>query len=285
MAEKFSKKTKIIIALTACVLIAAILITGYWFAGRVLFYDNPRFIIRELQLTCDTGYWSGNTEEERLRRAAEFGERIGISFHPDDKDVNTFTLDLAALRNSILRDQPEIGSLAIRRTLPDMLCIDIRSRIPRADTGNGFYIDDDGVILLASYYSLPRNSLPILNEFPNTLKGMARGEKVDSTAIMTALKLVRRIDTADDPKIARIGLTQIICLNHSGKKYIQCELDYPKNAPNSKHFRIQLPFEISDLEFKDIFERLIPALEDGLRRDGTGVIDLQYKGPAFSPQS
>ena len=79
MAEKFSKKTKIIIALTACVLLAACLITGYWFAGRVLFYDNPRFIIRELQLTCDTGYWSGNTEEERLRRAAEFGERIGIS--------------------------------------------------------------------------------------------------------------------------------------------------------------------------------------------------------------
>ena len=194
-------------------------------------------------------------------------------------------MDLPFLRNRILRSQPEIHALEIRRHLPDMLEFNIRSRIPRADMGNGYFLDDDGTILDARYYQLPKNSLPFLNEFPNNLRDLKRGDKVNSAAILSALKFIRIIDTSDDSKIRRIKLRQIVCCNQPGNQYTQCMFAYPASSPSIREFRIQIPAEIADAEFRILFERLIPALEAGLNSPRhSRVIDLRYKGPAFSPQ-
>ena len=287
MAEEkkhISRRVKIILAAAFIVVAVCAVIVGLWFAGNALFRENPRFVIREIQLTCDTGYWNGKTEDERLRKTEEFAKEFGI-YYKTDLQTNTFDLDLAALRARILRSQPEIHALEIRRHLPDMLAFDIRSRIPRADMGNGYFLDDDGTILDARYYNLPKNSLPFLNEFPNNLRDLKRGTKVTSSAILTALKFIRIIDTSDDDKIRRIKLRQIVCCNKPGNEYTQCMFAYPAASPAIREFRIQIPDVIPDAEFRILFERLIPALEAGLNAPShSRVIDLRYKGPVFSPQ-
>lgn len=282
--KHLSRRVKIILATIFILVAVCLLVLGLWFARNALFHENPRFVVREIQLTCDSGYWRGKTEDERLRKTEEFAREFGIHYKTD-LQTNTFNLDLAALRKRILMRMPEVRTIEIRRHLPDMLSFDIRSRIPRVDIGKGYYLDDDGTVLDARYYDLPKRSLPFLNEFPDNLKDLTRGGKVTSSAVLTALKFVRIIDTSDDDKIRRIKLNQIICINKPGNRYTQCMLAYPSALSSARNFRIEIPFEISDLEFRMLFERLIPALDAALKTaNHSRVIDLRYKGPAFSPQ-
>ena len=62
---KMSSKTRVILAL--CVIFAgiALIAAAFWFSLRWLFYENPRLVIREIQLECTSGYWAGKTEQER----------------------------------------------------------------------------------------------------------------------------------------------------------------------------------------------------------------------------
>lgn len=282
--KEVSRQAKIIFAAVFIVVAVSILAAGIWLAGKILFRDNPRFVIREIQLSCDTGYWKGNSENDRLRKTEEFAREFGIHYKTD-LETNTFSLDLAALRQRIMRRLPEIRSIELRRRLPDMLEISIQSRIPRADTGNGYLLDDDGTILDAGYYNLPKNSLPLLNEFPDTLKNLTRGNKVTSPAVLNALKFIRIIDTSNDDKIRRINLRQILCCVKPDNQYTQCLFTYPFASRTAREFRIQIPNVIPDAEFRLLFERLIPALDAGLvKPDHSRVIDLRYRGPVFSPQ-
>ena len=282
--KQIPRHVKIILAAIFIFVAICLLIVGLWFARNALFHDNPRFVIREIQLTCDSGYWKGKTENDRLRKTEEFAREFGIHYKTD-LQTNTFELDLSALRQRVLLRLPEIRTIEIRRHLPDMLSFDIRSRIPRADIGKGYYLDDDGTVLDARYYDLPKHSLPFLNEFPDNLKDLKRGSKVTSAAVLTALKFIRIIDTSADDKIRRIKLSKIVCVNKPGHKYTQCSFAYPAALPSAREFRIQIPDVISDLEFRMLFERLIPALDAGLTSPNhSRVIDLRYKGPAFSPQ-
>ena len=69
MAEEkkhISRRVKIILVAAFIVVAVCAVIVGLWFAGNALFRENPRFIIREIQLTCDTGYWNGKTEDRRI---------------------------------------------------------------------------------------------------------------------------------------------------------------------------------------------------------------------------
>lgn len=282
--KQISRRTKIIFAAVFIAVAGCAIVVGLWFASNALFRENPRFVIREILLTCDAGYWNGKSENERLRKTEEFAKLFNIHYKTD-LETNTFELDLAALRRQIMRSQPEIHSLEIRRRLPDMLEFNIRSRIPRADLGNGYFLDDDGTILEASYYDQAKGSLPLLNEFPNNLKDLKRGERVKTSAVHSALKFIRTIDTSNDEKIRRIELKQVVCFNQPGNKYTQCTFSYPRGTTSKRLFRIQIPDVIPDVEFRILFERLIPALEAGLNTPNhSGVIDLRYKGPAFSPQ-
>lgn len=282
--KHLSRRVKIILASTFIVVAGVALILCLWFAQKALFSENPRFVIREIQLTSDVGYWKAKEEKESLRKTEEFAKEFGIHYKTD-LQTNTFELDLAALRKRIMQSQPEILALEIRRHLPDMLSIDIRSRIPRADIGKGYLLDDDGTVLDARYYDQPKNSLPFLNEIPSNLKDLSRGKKVTSPAVLSALKFIRIIDTSNDAKIRRIKLRQIICFNKPGDRYTQCTFAYPSPMPGMREFRIQIPYLIPDHEFRILFERLIPALDAGLSTPNhSRVIDLRYKGPVFSPQ-
>ena len=51
-SSKMSSRTRIILAL--CVIFAGIILAAgaFWFSLRWLFYENPRLIIREIQLEC-----------------------------------------------------------------------------------------------------------------------------------------------------------------------------------------------------------------------------------------
>jgi len=274
-----SRRTRIILAL--CVIFAGIVLTvsAFWFAMRWLFYENPRLVIREIQLECTSGYWAGKTEQERMVKAQEFARRAGIV----PGETNLFSVDLRRLRESIRRDQPEIAHVSIRRELPDLLVFQIQNRMPRADTGFGYFLDDEGVALRSAYYTSDRRAgLPLV--YSNNLRReLASDGKTSDPEIVVALDFIRMIVTSEDPCVSRISLRKVILVQNTDAKYFQCELCYGKSQ---ELFQVLLPAGSSGEQLlRTVTERLIPILNASRNSPATArTIDLRFEGRGFVPR-
>lgn len=273
-----SRKTRIILAL--CVIFAgiALAVALFWFSMRMLFYENPRLTIRDVQLECTSGFWAGKTEQERAVKAREFARRVGIV----PGETNLFSVNLRNLRESIRRDQPEIEHVSVWRELPDLLVFRIQNRIPRADTGFGYLLDDEGVALRAAYYARDgRPGLPLVYS-PNLRRELASEGKTTEPEIMDALNFIRMVVTSEDFRVSRITIRKIIVIRSSDAKYLQCELAY---GEQQNLFRVLLPAGVSGDRPRRIAERLIPVLDDALRSPSPpGMIDLRFEGSAVVPR-
>lgn len=277
---KMSSKTRVILAL--CVIFAgiALIAAAFWFSLRWLFYENPRLVIRELQLECTSGYWAGKTEQERSVKAQEFAKRIGIVLG----ETNLFAVDLRRLRDTIRRDQPEIEHISIRRELPDLLVFQIQNRVPRADTGFGYFLDDDGVALRPSYYTSDRRTgLPVVysENLRRELSLTSKGKTTDPE-IGVALAFIRMVVTSEDPCISRITIRKIIVIRNPDVRYLQCELTY---RDDPKPYRVLLPAGVSGEQLRrSVAERLIPVLNSMQNTSSGRMIDLRFEGPVFAPR-
>jgi len=273
-----SKKTRVILALCAIFVVIVLAVAAFWYSMRWLFYENPRLTIREVQLECISGYWAGKTEQERVVKAREFAKRVGIV----PGETNLFSVNLKDLRESILRDQPEIEHVSIWRELPDLLVFKIQNRIPRADTGSGYLLDDEGVALRSAYYAKDgRGGLPRVHS-ENLRRELASEGKTTEPEIMDALKFIRMVVTSEDPRISRISIRKVIVIRSSDAKYLQCELAY---GEKQTLFRVILPAGASGERPRRIAERLIPVLDDALRSPSPpGMIDLRFEGSAVVPR-
>ena len=273
-----SKRARIILAL--CVIFAGIALAAaaFWFSMRWLFYENPRLIIREVQLECTSGFWAGKTEKERAVKAREFAKRVGIV----PGETNLFSVDLRELRESILRDQPEIEHVSVWRELPDLLNSRIQNRVPRADTGFGYLLDDEGVALRSAYYARDdRAGLPLVYS-ENLRRELASEGKTTEPEIMDALSFIRMIVTSEDFRISRITIRKVIIVRSSDSKYLQCELVY---GDRQNPFRVLLPPGVSGDRPRRVAERLIPVLDDALRSPSPPrMIDLRFDGAAVVPR-
>lgn len=273
-----SRKTRVILAL--CVIFAgiALVAAAFWLSMRWLFYENPRLTIREVQLECTSGIWAGKSEQERAFKAREFARRIGIV----PGETNLFAVNLRDLRESIRRDQPEIEHVSVWRELPDLLVFRIQNRVPRADTGSGYLLDDEGIALRSDYYAPDgRDGLPLVYS-ESLRRELASEGKTTDPEILDALGFIRAVVTSEDFRVSRISIRKVIVIRNSDAKYLQCELVY---GERQTRFRVLLPTSVSGERPRRIAERLIPVLDDALRSPSPpGMIDLRFEGAAVVPR-
>lgn len=266
--------------LALCLIFAGIVlaVAAFWFSMRWLFYENPRLTLREVQLECTSGYWAGKTEQERNAKAREFARRAGL----EPGKTNLFSVNLRNLRESILRDQPEIEHVSIWRKLPDLLVFKIQNRVPRAVAGSGYLLDDEGVALRSAYYAKDgRAGLPLVYS-ENLLRELTSEGKTTEPEIMDALNFIRMVATSEDFRVSRISIRKVIVIRNSDAKYLQCELVY---GERQNLFRVILPAGVSGERPRRIAERLIPVLDDALRSPSPpGMIDLRFEGSAVVPR-
>ena len=176
----------------------------------------------------------------------------------------------AKLRSEI----PELERADIRRVLPDQLIFELHERIPVANLGTGFYIDEDGVVLDQSAYYDVSGSLPALSCKPSSVRASGdgapfqRGEILTDVSIRTVLDFIR---------LTRLKYTDVRPKSfYIAQDFIQCDLIY-KNDPDV--FTIQIPLRVrEELLREDIFGRLLPKLETAVRNhEDERCLDLRFK--------
>ena len=109
---------------------AALALLGYAVrrSGDVLFYANPTYTIRHLDIRSDGP----------LVTAEKFSDWTGIR-----PEQNLFAVDINRVRDTFLQRVPAAKGLAIRRLLPDTLEVRITERIPLARLGSSAYLGAD----------------------------------------------------------------------------------------------------------------------------------------------
>ena len=269
-----SKKTKFWIGLTLAVCIP--LITGVllWFAYIMLFPNNPRLVVNSVRLAGNSGYWSPADPDERQARMDQILSILRIQ--PGDTPMfsGKEEYDLAAMTAKLRTEIPELERAEIRRVLPDQLIFELHERIPVANLGTNFYIDDSATVLDKSAYCDVSGSLPLLSCKPAAVRAsqeadpFKRGEILSDSSVRTVLDFLRltRLEFTDvHPKIVYIS-----------QDFIQCDLFY-KNDPGA--FTILIPLRVREEQLRnDIFGRLLPKLESTIRNhEDERSLDLRFK--------
>lgn len=176
-----SKKTKarrslVVVFLTA-VLIG--LLYGLWvgvrYAGSLFFSRNPKFELREFDISSD-----GRLSRSRLREYA--GVQPG---------TNLFTVDLDDLRDS-LEEVPLIESVTIRRDLPDRLEVQVTERTAVAQIRwkprtMPFLVDRHGIVLPATRSG---RALPLIDGLE--LERLRPGDRLDDAGVRQCLELIKK---------------------------------------------------------------------------------------------
>ena len=153
------KKKNLWLALTLLLAILAAIGAVVFFAERLLFSRNERFLLRRIEVRSEqSGYWNGRDD-----RVAE-----RLQLHPG-RD-NLWEMDLRQLREKLQR-HPSIQSCTMKRVLPDTLSVSIVERLPRAalgHPGSPFLLSDDLVVLPRAETMTVAGDLPVLTGFaPN----------------------------------------------------------------------------------------------------------------------
>jgi len=116
---------------------------GCEFVGRILFSENDRFRIKNL-----------NIQEGTVITRDLIKEYTQIK-----EGMNLFSFDIAKIRKDFIRQSPNVKTMEIRRQLPDTLQIRIVERLPVARVGKRcpFLADGEGYVFgaRAGYRELP----------------------------------------------------------------------------------------------------------------------------------
>lgn len=149
----------------AAVFVLCIVCTGGGLLVKArLFENNPRFILKRIEIQPPDGYvisyW--NSEINREKREKQLAGELGL----DSGTVNLFAVDPALLRKRLLAEHSEIADAVVRRVIPDTISFTITERIPIADIGRPVasekqqpamqvgrtrYLDENGVVISSEY--------------------------------------------------------------------------------------------------------------------------------------
>ena len=139
-----ARNRKIVLFFVLLVVLLA-LITGLIWLGlkipNVLFKENPRFVLKRLEVTS-SGYWHG--------RDREIAKRIGVNIGQPLFDINAGEVRKKALAVH------SIDSCEVQVVLPDTLVLKLTERVPRAvlypqtqmvvDEFGGAFIETKGLL-------------------------------------------------------------------------------------------------------------------------------------------
>ena len=269
-----SKKAKFWIGLSLAVIIPAVACVFLWLAYRALFPNNPRLIVNSVRLAGNSGYWSPADPDERQERMDRILAILQI--HPGRTPMfsGRKEYDLAAMTAKLRSEIPELERADIRRVLPDQLIFELHERIPVANLGANFYIDDSATVLDKSAYYDVSGSLPALSCKPAAVRASGeatpfkRGEVLSDSSIRTVLDFIR---------LTRLEFTDVhLKYIYISQDFIQCDLFY-KNDPDA--FTVLIPLRVREDQLRnDIFGRLLPKLDSSVRNhDEERSLDLRFK--------
>ena len=269
-----SKKAKFWIGLALAVCIPLITAALLWIAFLALFPNNPRLVVNSIRLAGNSGYWSPADPDERQARMDRILSILQIRPGKTPMFSGKDEYDLAAMAAKLRTEIPELERADIRRVLPDQLIFELHERIPVANLGTGFYIDNSATVLDKSAYYDVSGSLPAISCKPSAVRvsqdaePFRRGEVLSDSSIRTVLDFIRltRLEFTDvHPKYIYIA-----------PDFIQCDLLY-KNDPGA--FTILIPLRVREEQLRDdIFGRLLPKLESTIRNhEDERSLDLRFK--------
>lgn len=171
-----------------------------WKVGALLFWDNPSYAIKTLDINVD-----GPTIT-----AAHVREYMKIAV-----GTNLFSSSLQTLRADFLKKTPIAKSVALHRKLPDTLVIDIVERTPLARLGRwgSLAVDRDGYV-----FSLRAGSrdYPVISGC--AVENLKPGVRVDQS-VMNAIEVV---DVCNRNKVGE--RVKIASLDVSPKEYFELYL-------------------------------------------------------------
>ena len=269
-----SKKAKFWIGLSLAVCIPVIAGVLLWLAYRALFPNNPRLVMNSIRLAGNSGYWSPADPDERQERMNRIISILRIQPGATPMFSGKEEYDLAVMAAKLRTEIPELERADVRRVLPDQLIFELHERIPVANLGANFYIDDSAAVLDKSAYYDFSASLPAISCKPSAVRASGdampfrRGEVLADSSIRTVLDFLRlaRLEFTDvHPKYIYIA-----------QDFIQCDLLY-KNDPGL--FSILIPLRVREEQLRDdIFGRLLPKLESTIRNhEDERSLDLRFK--------
>jgi len=253
-----------------------------WLAYRALFPNNPRLVVNSVRLAGNSGYWSPADPDERQERM----DRILAILHIHPGRTPMFSgvkeYDLAEMTAKLRREIPELERADVWRVLPDQLIFELHERIPVANLGADYYIDDAGTVLDKSACYDFSASLPRISCKPSAVRSSGddtpfkRGEVLSESSIRTALGFIRlvRLEFTD------VHLESIYFTQDS----LQCRLLYKNGA---RVYTVLIPLRVREDQLRDdIFGRLIPRLESSLRnREEEDILDLRFKDRIIAKKS
>jgi hypothetical protein len=269
-----SKKAKFWIGLSLAVCIPVIAGVLIWLAYLGLFPNNQRLIVNSIRLTGNSGYWSPADPDERQARMDRILAILRIQPGSTPMFSGKPEYELAAMAAKLRSEIPELERADIRRVLPDQLIFELHERIPVANLGANFYIDDSAIVLDKSSYYDVSASIPSLSCRPSVVRAsqdaspFKRGEVLSDSSIRTVLDFLR---------LARLEFTDIHPKYiYIAQDFIQFDLLY-KNDPGL--FTILIPLRVREEMLRDdIFGRLLPKLESTIRNhEDERSLDLRFK--------
>ena len=269
-----SKKAKFWIGLSLAVCIPVIAVVLLWLAYRALFPNNPRLVVNSVRLAGNSGYWSPADPDERQERMDRILSILSIRPGGTQLFSGKKEYDLAAMAAKLRSEIPELERADIWRVLPDQLIFELHERIPVANLGANYYLDDSATVLDKTAYYDVSGSLPSISCKPSAVRTskdpepFKRGEVLSDSSIRTVLAFVRltRLEFTDvHPKYIYVA-----------QDFIQCDLLY-KNDPGA--FTILIPLRVREEQLRnDIFGRLLPKLESTIRNhEDERSLDLRFK--------
>ena len=286
---KLSKEAKFRIGLLLAVLVLAGAGILARFAYLSLFPNNPRLVVRSVRIT-GTRNWNPDDPDKRQAQI----DRICSILNIERGKTPMFPrgnngADLPAMVQKLREKIPELEQISVWRVLPDQLNFKLIERIPVANLSEEFYIDSSGVVMDKTVCgddiskSLPRLifNKPSLARGSDDSSPFHQGEVLSSASVRTALTFIRLTEKgefteADSETNSRISID--VNYIYVTDNHLQCGISY---NGDKREFSVLLPLSISEKQFRsDYFGRLIPALEESVRKRGDEkgkFLDLRYK--------
>ena len=186
--------------------VLAILFVGGWMMVHKAFYDNPEFLLKNVEVITD-----GTLTKQEILKTARVPAKI-----------NLLEIDLAEI-DSRLRERSQVKEVRVQRKVPDTLEIMVWERTPVAWLGfqgqgldkrqNGVLLDEEGVAicchtLYREFYDFPVILVPrdVMSE------QVLFGERVALPSVNYALELVTLWrSSSPDPGVQ---LTQLDASRH-----------------------------------------------------------------------
>ena len=231
----------------------------FWYSARGMFYENRRFVLRQVTLHS-AGWWNG--KEKVLCEI--------LNLNPGT--TNLFSVRLDDLRRILRQTEPGIQDVSVRRVLPDTLEFHIVERIPRAfinGKNSELLFDTECVVIRKDKCVNLSLSLPVIQGIPNADK-LTPGDRVES--VNRAMELILLTLTLC-PDIRM----RVVC--PLGRDQLICAFYYKDRQAPGELFRAYMyDSDMYDSDLPGNLNKLLTALER-IRATNSSKreIDLRYR--------